>query len=206
MDDVAQAAQTIGKFLQAFTAGGGLRLRFQVKLRSPKTANGSTEPSASDETTSLEPANDAERTLHVEFTGPDTPVLTARNGELLNALEHLATKILRLEPEMHDQVSFDADHFKANRDRRLRDSAAMAIERVRETGRPHPFPAMSSRERRMLHLILSESGLPTASSGEGPGRFVVLYPAGADISAAAEAPEPRRPRDASHIRSAFRHR
>lgn len=204
MNDVTLAAQTIGKFLQAFTTSGGLRLRFRVKLRDSKSANGP-EPAELDESTPSEPESEAERTLYVEFTGPDTPVLTSRNGELLNALEHLATKILRLEPEMHDQVSFDADHFKANRDRRLRDSAAVAIERVRETGRPHPFPAMSSRERRMLHLILSESGLPTASSGEGSGRFVVLYPAGADILAA-EVPEPRRPRDASHIRSAFRHR
>ncbi|WP_433984333.1 hypothetical protein [Tunturiibacter empetritectus] len=30
----------------------------------------------------------------------------------------------------------------------------------------------------MLHLALAKSGLPTASSGEGPGRFVVLYPEG----------------------------
>ena len=152
MNDVAQAAQTIGKFLQAFTAGGGLRLRFQVKLRSPKTANGSTEPSDSDETTPSEPANDAERTLHVEFTGPDTSVLTARNGELLNALEHLATKILRLEPEMHDQVSFDADHFKANRDRRLRDSAAMAIE-----GRQRKRTRMAVR--RHLAVLLPRGAL-----------------------------------------------
>jgi spoIIIJ-associated protein len=66
---------------------------------------------------------------------------------------------------------------------------------------------MTSRERRMLHLILSESGLPTASSGEGPGRFVVLYPAGADTSEpmGSEAPPARR-HDANRIRENFRHR
>ena len=58
----------------------------------------------------------------------------------------------------------------------------------------------------MLHLILSESGLPTASSGEGPGRFVVLYPAGGGDSEPETAPEPSRHRDANHIREAFRHR
>jgi spoIIIJ-associated protein len=140
----------------------------------------------------------------VEFSGPDTPVLVARNGEVLNALEHIAAKILRLEPEEHDRVSFDADHFKANRDRQMREWAAAAIERVRATGRPHSFPAMSSRERRMLHMVLSESGLPTASSGEGAGRFVVLYPAGADTSAPVVAPQPRR--DAEGVRKAFRPR
>jgi spoIIIJ-associated protein len=202
MDDVAQAAQTIGKFLQAFTLGGGLRLRFRVKLRGARSLNGEgTDAPENGEATSSD--SSGPQTLFVEFTGPDAPVLTARNGEVLNALEHIATKILRLEPESHDQVSFDADHFKANRDRRLRESAAKAVELVRTTGRPHPFPAMSSRERRMLHLILSESGLPTASSGEGASRFVVLYPEGADVSGSSAPP---RPRDASHIRSAFRHR
>jgi spoIIIJ-associated protein len=142
----------------------------------------------------------------VEFSGPDTQVLTGHNGEVLNALEHIAAKILRLEPEEHDLVSFDADHFKANRDRQMRDSAAAAVERVRATGRPHSFPAMTSRERRMLHLILSESGLPTASSGEGPGRFVVLYPAGADTSASMVPDQPVRRPDANRIRDTFRHR
>ena len=158
-------------------------------------------------------AKDGPRALYVEFTGPDTPLLTACNGELLNALEHIATKMLRLEPNEHDRVAFDADQFKANRDRQMRESAAAAIERVRATGEPHAFPPMNSRERRMLHMLLSESGLPTASSGEGPGRFVVLYPKGADTSApfnfsatGASQPPPRRHHDANQVRNAFRPR
>jgi spoIIIJ-associated protein len=206
MEDVAQAAQTIGSFLQSFTLSGGLRLRFRVKLRAAKTNNGNSAEDSESETTAGDGDQSGPRTLYVEFTGPDTPILTARNGEVLNALEHVATKILRLEPDEYEQVSFDADHFKANRDRRLRDSAAAAIEHVRTTGQPHPFPAMSSRERRMLHLILSESGLPTASSGEGPARFVVLYPVGADTSGNVNIRQPSQRRDATHIREAFRHR
>jgi spoIIIJ-associated protein len=204
MNDVAHAAQTIGKFLQSFTLSSGLRLRFRVKLRATRPFNGNGAETPELPETPLG-APDASRTLYVEFTGPDTSLLTAHNGELLNALEHVATKILRLEPESHDQVSFDADHYKANRDRRLRESAAAAIADVRATGRPHPFPAMTSRERRMLHLILAESGLPTASSGEGAGRFVVLYPVGTDVSESEVAPQPSR-RNADHIRAAFRHR
>ncbi|HEY4379316.1 MAG TPA: R3H domain-containing nucleic acid-binding protein [Acidobacteriaceae bacterium] len=201
MDDVAQAARTIANFLQTFTANSGLRLRYRVKLRSAK-AGGPDAPEGSEANGSADTA----RSLYVEFSGPDTPVLTGHYGEVLNALEHIATKILRLEPDEHDLVSFDADHFKADRDRQLRASAAAAVERVQATGRPHSFPAMSSRERRMLHLILSESGLPTASSGEGPGRYVVLYPEGADTSAPT-APQPTdRRQDAQRIRDTFRHR
>jgi spoIIIJ-associated protein len=203
MEDVAQAARTIAGFLQTFTLNGGLRLRYSVKLRGarPNNASGVEAGAAAEDA-----GQDSLRTLYVEFTGPDTRVLTAHNGEVLNALEHVATKILRLEPDAHDQVSFDADHFKANRDRQMREMATEAIERVQLTGRPQPFPAMTSRERRMLHMILSESGLPTASSGEGAGRFVVLYPAGADTSAPMATQEPDRRHDANRIRERFRHR
>ena len=200
MDDVAQAARTIAGFLQSFTSKSGLRLRFQVKLRGAKSANG-TEAEAETAAQAGDP-----RRLSVEFMGPDTPVLTAHNGEVLNALEHIAVKMLGLEPEQHDQVSFDADHFKSNRDRQLRAAAEAAIAQVRTTGRPHPFPPMNSRERRMLHLILSESGLPTASSGEGAGRFVVLYPEGADTSEPMTPREQMRRPDANRIRDSFRHR
>jgi spoIIIJ-associated protein len=212
MDDAAQAAQTIAKFLQAFTTTSGLRLRFRVKARSLKPRNSDSAENAESATPPAEGvAKDGPRALCVEFTGPDTPVLTSRNGELLNALEHIATKILRLEPHEQDRISFDADQFKVNRDRQMQESAAAAIERVRTSGRPHAFPPMNSRERRMLHMLLSESGLPTASSGEGPGRFVVLYPKGADtsapfnLSAAGDSQPPRR-HDANQVRNAFRPR
>jgi spoIIIJ-associated protein len=197
MDDLALPAKTIAGLLQSFISSGSLRLRFRVTIRSLKPKPGIT-------ATAQHVPPDGRRDLAVEFSGPDTHVLTVRNGELLNALEHIATKVVRLEPEDHDRVSFDAEGFKADRDRRLRESAVAAIERVRATGRSYAFPAMTSRERRMLHMILAESGLRTASSGEGPGRFVVLYPDGAPIQDD-DARVPAR-RDPSRVREAFRHR
>jgi spoIIIJ-associated protein len=208
MDETAQAAQTIANFLQLFISNGGLRLRFRVKVRSAKqrTSSAAEASTQTDDPSPAQPAADGPRDLYVEFIGPDTPILLARNGEVLNALEHIATKVLRLESDEHDRVSFDADHFKANRDRQMREWAATAIERVQLTGRPHSFPPMSSRERRTLHMLLSESGLPTASSGEGPGRFVVLYPEGADTSAPIVTQQTTRRPDANAVRKAFRPR
>ena len=110
------------------------------------------------------------------FTGPDVPHLLARNAELLLSLEHLATQALRLEPNEHDQVSFDAGGFKAARQRTLERSAQNAVDQVRRTGQPFHFPPMNSRERRLLHLALTPSGLPTQSEGEGPQRHLVLHP------------------------------
>jgi spoIIIJ-associated protein len=190
MDDVSQAARTVANFLQTFTSASGMRLRYRVKARGAAPGD--------------EADSGGAHVLAVEFLGPDTRYLTARNGELLNALEHIAAKILRLEPEAHDQVLFDADHFKADRDRQLRDLTAEAVESVQATGRPFAFPPMSSRERRMVHMLLAEAGLPTASSGEGPGRHVVVY-------SADDAPSPENSGQSTrerhgHIRDAFRHR
>ena len=119
----------------------------------------------------------------MELAGPDAGLLTQRGGELLRALEHVAAKIIRLENEEHDKVSFDANNFKALRARELKLAAETAAEKVRRTGQPFSFAPMSSRERRMLHLAFRDyDDLATSSTGEGLYRFVVAHPKGYDTA------------------------
>jgi spoIIIJ-associated protein len=173
--DQGRAAKKIAEFLKVLTDTGNLDLQSDILA-----CNGQVQPNADVPIGATPTVSSSESSplICVELTGTDTPLLLARNGELLHAIEHIAAKILRLEPEEHDFIFFDAAGFKANRDRELQLAAQMAIEQVRANGRPYSFPPMTSRERRMLHLALAKSGLPTASSGEGPRRFVVLYPEG----------------------------
>ena len=164
----------IEDFLRTLNKPGGLDLKFSIRA-----GNGQVQPNAGEPASETGPVSTpASPEISVEFTGPDTPLLTARNGELLLAIEHIAAKLLRLEHEEHDRISFDAENFKALRQQELRLAAEAAVEKVRRTGQPHAFNPMSSRERRLLHLALAASGLPTASSGLGPRRYVVLYPEG----------------------------
>ena len=121
-------------------------------------------------------ATQARPLVSVDFKGDDVTMLTARNGELLLAIEHLAAKALRLEPEEHDLIRFEAAGFKATREQNLQQAATLAVDVVRRTGRPYRFPPMSSHERRMLHLALADSGLTSASEGEGALRHLVLHP------------------------------
>ena len=53
-------------------------------------------------------ATPARPLVSVEFVGDDVGMLTTRNGELLLAIEHIAAKSLRLEPEDHDVIRFEA--------------------------------------------------------------------------------------------------
>ena len=119
------------------------------------------------------------REMYVELGGPDVPMLTAHNGELLRALETVAAQMLRLDQREHDLISFDAANFKALRAQELRLQAETAAEKVLRTGIPYAFPPMNSRERRLLHLAFrSLEGVETASNGEGAARFLAVYPAG----------------------------
>lgn len=185
--------ETIKEFLQTLLASSGLSVEFKIEA-----CNGHVQTAQPAQTA---PASSPD--ISVEFTGPDTPLLTARNAELLHSIEHLAAKVLRLEPDQHDRISFDAENFKALRNAELELMAQAGADRVRSTRRPYTFPPMNSRERRLLHLALAASGLPTASSSDGPRRFVVAYPEG-------EQPvEPQRPStsDRTHaIRKTFRRR
>jgi len=116
----------------------------------------------------------------VNFDGPDKPLLLERNGDLLKALEHIAVRWLRLEPQLHNRVRFDCGNFRASRIAELRLSAEVAAERVRQTREAFRFQPMAARDRRIIHLALKDlPGVRTTSEGEGDLRQVVIFPADA---------------------------
>ena len=183
MEDQEATKKKVADFLQTLTSPGRLNLKFNILACNGQVQPGSpADPSAGVEVQpdASDPAGAASSApeISVDLSGPDVPLVLARNGELLLAIEHIAAKILRFEHEEHDRISFDAENFKVLRHQELRMAAEAAIDRVRRTGEPFSFSPMSSRERRLLHMALAPSGLATASSGEGPRRFVVLYPEG----------------------------
>jgi spoIIIJ-associated protein len=130
----------------------------------------------------------------VKFTGPDVDLLLANRAELLLALEHVTMEMLKMPSEDHSRISFDANDYRLLRIEELRLSAVAAADKVKRTGVPFRFNPMNSRERRVIHLALrTETTLRSESSGSGPGRQVVVYPAG--MASLPEVPYvPERPR------------
>ena len=163
IDNLQDAAQKIAGFVASLNRLGGFRLKYRITA-----GDGARDPQGMEA-----------RLIYVELGGPDVPLLTQHNGELLRSLETIAVQILRLDPREHDLVSFDAGNYKALRAEELRMAAETAAEKVRRSGVPYAFPPMNSRERRLLHLAFrSLKGVETASSGEGQDRFLAVYPAG----------------------------
>lgn len=129
----------------------------------------------------------------VRFAGPDVDLLLANKAELLLALEQLTGEALRLAPEEHSLLCFDANDHRMLRIQELRMSAQAAAERVKKSRMPFHFSPMNSRERRILHLALrDETEVRSESVGEGPIRQVVVVPA--DLKVLPEPIRPPRPR------------
>jgi spoIIIJ-associated protein len=116
--------------------------------------------------------------LIVRFVGNDVDLLLANRAELLLALEQLTMEMLRMPPEDHSLLCFDANDYRVLRIEELRMSAITAAERVKRTNVPFRFSPMTSRERRIIHLALrNEASVRSESAGMGPTRSVVVYPA-----------------------------
>lgn len=128
----------------------------------------------------------------VVFSGNDVEMLLLNRAELLLALEHISMEALRLPPEDHSLISFDANDYRMMRVEELRMSAMAAAEKVKRSHVPFHFNPMSSRERRIIHLALrDEKELRSESLGVGPARAVVVVPS--DMPTPPAPPVPPRP-------------
>ena len=159
--DKIAAAKKIDALLRGVVTHGGLHLKYRITVDPP-----------------LPEERDWERPeILVELSGPDSPLVLERGGELLRAIETLAIEMLRLPGNEHEKICFDCMNQRAMRLQELQMAASVAAERVRKTGTPYEFAPMSSRERRMVHLALRDfADLHTESEGEGPRRHLIVYP------------------------------
>ena len=155
------AGPKISRFIDAVLQSGGFKLTYEIQ--------------------EADPAPDDVETpdLMVKFGGADVDALLGNRAELLLALEHVTMEALGMPSEDHSRISFDANDYRLLRIEELRLSALTAAENVKRTGSPFRFNPMNSRERRVIHLALrNESEIRSESLGSGPGRHVVVYPAG----------------------------
>ena len=112
------------------------------------------------------------------ITSPHTRLLFNRDGEALQALNHVATKLIEQlfhEEENHPRVVVDANGHEKKKIDNLRAIAHMMAERARYFKSSIEVEPMAPYERRIVHEFLSEmSDITTESKGEGKNRHVVI--------------------------------
>ena len=158
--DREAAAEALRDFLEKIVRAGKFELN--VKVRAADSSNA---------------AEEGEAEVFADLDGRDKEILTARGGEVLKSLEYLAFRALGLEPAFHEKLHLDSGNFRALRFEELRMTARVAAERVLTSKQPFQLNAMSSRERRIVHLALKDMpGVRTESIGTGEDRHTVIHP------------------------------
>ena len=148
MDQVCSDA---GAFLQSVFEGTGLNVKVAV--------------------------NESPSECLLDLSGPDSELLQAEGGELLQALQHLLTQAFGRKLDEGQRLVCDVEGFRATREAELRAMANHAASRVRSSGLPFVFGEMNANERRIIHLTLADAeDLVTESVGEGSARKLRVSP------------------------------
>ena len=117
-------------------------------------------------------------TLWFSITSPGTRLLLLREADALNALNHVATKIVEnmtREDATHMRVVIDANDFEKKKIDGLKNIAHMMAERARYFKSSVAVDPMPAHERRIVHEFLSEmADIKTESEGMGDKRHIVI--------------------------------
>ena len=117
-------------------------------------------------------------TFWFAITSPHTRLLFTRDAEALQALNHVATKMVEQmfrEEQGRPRVVIDANDHEKKKIDNLRAVAHMMAERARYFKSSIEVDPMAPHERRIIHEFLSDMpDLETESKGEGANRRVVI--------------------------------
>jgi spoIIIJ-associated protein len=109
-------------------------------------------------------------------SGVDAGELIGADGELINAVQYLAQRIV-LRGGDGPRVIVDADGYRARRVERLHADADLAAEAAIDEGRAVPMTPLPAAERRIVHEYLRDRGdVGTHSEGDEPNRRLVVSP------------------------------
>ena len=114
--------------------------------------------------------------LRGSVEGPGAEALVGPDGTVLEAVQHLAQRIV-LRGSSEPRVVVDAAGYRERREEALRAEADRVAELVLGEGREIALRPMPAAERRFLHEYLRERGdVATHSEGDEPRRRLVVSP------------------------------
>jgi spoIIIJ-associated protein len=117
--------------------------------------------------------------LRGSVEGEDVGLLIGRRGQTIDAVQHLAQRIVFPGGQSAARVVVDADGYRERRAQALREDAAAAADEAVRLGEPVELDPMPASERRVVHEFLRDrDDVETHSEGDEPERYLVVSPAG----------------------------
>src|SRR3978361_590497 len=110
--------------------------------------------------------------------GDELGIFIGRHGQTIDAVQHLAQRILLADPEIERRrIVVDAEGYRARRREALGKQAAQAAIDAEKFGRAVALDAMTASERKHVHEYLRvRGGVDTHSEGDEPERHLVVTP------------------------------
>ena len=150
-DEMSEATSALQEILEK--VGAGIGVDAEVRVRSDGDA------------------------LVGEFVGEDLGILIGHHGQTIDAIQHLAYRLLFRRLERPLRLTVDAAGYRDRRAAALKATADQAAEAAVQDGRPVALEAMSALERKVVHEHLkSRHDVETYSEGQEPDRHLVVAP------------------------------
>jgi spoIIIJ-associated protein len=100
----------------------------------------------------------------INLEGEDGGVLVRRDGEGLQALQHLAATAFRRQLGENGRIVIDCNGFRKDKDAELRQMALHLAGKARSTGVSQEMGPLNPYERRIVHLAIAEDLTATSES------------------------------------------
>jgi spoIIIJ-associated protein len=109
--------------------------------------------------------------------GENVGLFIGRHGQTIDAVQHLAQRIVFPEGPSSTRVVIDANGYRERRAEALRGEADDAADQAISTGRSVELDPLPASERRVVHEYLRErDDVETHSEGDEPERYLVISP------------------------------
>ncbi len=116
-------------------------------------------------------------TLVGEFQGEDLGPIIGHHGQTIDAIQHLAYRIVFRRTHEPVRVVVDAAGYRQRREVALKATADQAAETAIHDSRPVALEAMGALERKVVHEHLKgRHDVETYSEGQEPDRRLVVAP------------------------------
>jgi spoIIIJ-associated protein len=119
-----------------------------------------------------------EEVLTGRLKGEEVGLFIGRHGQTIDAVQHLAQRIVFPEGPASVRIVIDANGYRERRAETLRADADEAADEALRLGEPVELDPLPPFERRIVHEYLRERGdVTTHSEGNEPERYLVITPA-----------------------------
>jgi len=115
--------------------------------------------------------------VNIQLQTDNPGILIGYHGDTLASLQIMLSMMVYRKLGSWVKILVDVGDYRERRKETLDKMALSAAQKVKFSGQDYAFPPMSSGDRRIIHIALSENpDVTTESQGEGFERRVVVKP------------------------------